>query len=412
MVSEDFKEGIDEAISQIDRESLSQFQLCDTCLGRLFAKVGMGMENSARGIIARQLLDYPACEDTAQCKVCQGITSKFDHLAELAMEAMKSWEHSNFLIGTKFEPEVLAAEEQVWAESQAAHTEPIKAEFNREIGKRIEKMTGVEVEFGKPHIVAIVDTLYESVDIQVAPMYMYGRYQKHSREIPQTRWPCRQCNGKGCDRCNETGMMYPNSVEELAGRIALKYTKGTDHRFHGMGREDIDALMLGRGRPFVLEIKEPKIRTLDLQKLQKDINESTDMIIISELRNSDSEEVVKIKSARPNKSYRVKVAFSTPVTEENFKEVVVSLGGISIAQRTPQRVSHRRADMVRERTVEKLQAKLLSPTEAEIDITAEAGTYIKEFVHSDEGRTVPSIAGKLGVKCEVKTLDVLEIIDE
>ena len=412
MVSESFSESIDEAISQIDREALSQFQLCDTCLGRLFAKVGMGMENSARGLIARQLLDYPACDNAAQCKVCQGITSKYDHLAELALEAMKPWEYFNFLIGTKFEPEVLAAEEQVWAESQAVHTEPIKAEFNREIGKRLEKMTSIEVEFGKPNIVAIVDTLYESVDVQVAPMYMYGRYQKHSREIPQTRWPCRKCNGKGCERCNETGMMYPNSVEELAGRVALKHTKGSDHRFHGMGREDIDALMLGRGRPFVLEIKEPKIRTLDFQKLQKAINDSTDMITISELRNSDSEEVVKIKSARHNKSYQVKVAFSTPVDEENFKEVVLSLGGISIAQRTPQRVSHRRADKVRERMVIKLEAELLSPNEAVFDITAEAGTYIKEFVHSDEGRTEPSIAGKLGVKCEVKTLDVLEIIDE
>ena len=412
MVSEDFRTGIDEAVSQIDKEALNQFQLCDTCLGRLFAKVGKGMENSARGIIARQLLEYDACEDAGKCKVCQGITSKYDHLAELALQTTKPWEFNSFLVGTKFEPEILAAEEQVWAESRAVHTEPIKAEFNREIGKRLEKITGIVVEFGKPDIVVIIDTLYETVDIQVNPIYFYGRYQKLSRGIPQTRWPCRKCNGKGCERCKETGMMYPNSVEELAGRVALKHTNGTDHRFHGMGREDIDALMLGTGRPFILEIKEPKIRKLDLQQLQKSINDSTDLIIISELRNSDSEEVVKIKSARPQKSYRVNVSFSEPIDKENLKEVVISLGGISIAQRTPKRVSHRRADMERVRRVEKIEAKLLSPTEAVIDITAEAGTYIKEFVHSDDGRTVPSIAGKLGIECEVKALDVLEIIDE
>ena len=411
MISEDFSAGIDEAVSQIDRGALSQFQLCDTCLGRLFAKVGMGMENSARGVVARQLLDYPACEDTDKCKVCQGITSKFDHLAELALEAMKEWEAASFLVGTKFEQEVLAAEEQVWAESQAAHTEPIKAEFNREIGKRIEKMSGIEVEFGKPDLVIVIDTLYETIDLQANPIYFYGRYQKLIRGIPQTRWPCRVCKGKGCERCNETGMMYPNSVEALAGRVALKHTKGSDHRFHGMGREDIDALMLGSGRPFVLEIKEPKVRKLDAKKLQDAINSSTDMIIISELRNSDSEEVVKIKSARPEKSYRVKVSFSESIDKENLKEVVISLGGISIAQRTPKRVSHRRADMERIRTVQKLEAELLSPTEAVFDITAEAGTYIKEFIHGDDGRTVPNIAEKLGVKCKVETLDVLQIID-
>ena len=412
MTSESFSESIDEAVSQIDREALSQFELCDSCLGRLFAKVGMGMENSARGTVARQLLNYPTCEDIDQCKVCQGITSKFDHLTELALEAMKEWEAASFLVGTKFEQEVLAAEEQVWAESQAVHTEPIKAEFNREIGKRIEKMSGVTVDFAKPDLVIVIDTLYETIDLQANPIYFYGRYQKLTRGIPQTRWPCRECKGKGCKRCNETGMMYPNSVEELIGRVGMVHTKGSDHRFHGMGREDIDALMLGTGRPFVIEIKEPKIRSIDVQKLQDAINNSTEMIAISELRNSNSEEVVKIKSARPEKSYRVKVSFSAPVDKENLKEVVISLGGISIAQRTPQRVSHRRADLVRDRTVEKLEAELCSPTEAVFDVTAEAGTYIKEFVHGDDGRTVPNIAEKLGVKCKVETLDVLQIIDE
>ncbi len=412
MDSEGFSQGIDSALEQIDVDSLKQFQLCDSCLGRLFAKVGMGMANSDRGIIIRQKLNIQACQDSSECRICQGITSKYDRLSETALEALEPWEFGNFLVGTKFEPEVLAAEELVWAETQATHTEPIKAEFNREIGKRLEGMTGIPVEFSKPDIVAIVDTLYETVEVQVSPMHIYGRYRKLSREIPQTRWPCRKCKGKGCERCNGTGMMYPDSVEELCGRVALEHTGGSDHRFHGMGREDIDALMLGRGRPFVLEIKEPRKRSIEYQKLQEDINSSTEKIEVSELRQSDSDEVVRIKGARSKKSYRVTVSFSGPVEEENLKEVVLSLGGTSIAQRTPLRVSHRRADKERIRTVESIQAELLGPTEAVFDISAEAGTYIKEFVHGDGGRTEPSISGKLGVKCEVRTLDVLEIIDE
>ena len=45
MVSDDFMNGIQDAMSQIDANGIKQFQLCDACLGRLFAKVGMGMEN-------------------------------------------------------------------------------------------------------------------------------------------------------------------------------------------------------------------------------------------------------------------------------------------------------------------------------------------------------------------------------
>jgi len=411
MTSEDIRNGIETAAKELNPAGLAQFQLCDSCLGRLFAKVGKGFENRNRGIIARQILDLRPIDDEVNCHLCKGLTSKMDFFADLAIDAFSGWEYATFLIGTKFEPEILAAEETVWAEVGASQTEPIKAEFNREIGKRVEKLIGKAAEFLKPDIVAVIDTTYESVDVQVASFYMYGRYRKLSREIPQTRWPCRECRGKGCPRCHETGKMYADSVEELVGRIVLKHANGKDHRFHGMGREDIDALMLGNGRPFVLEVKEPRKRTLDFKALQEEVNASTDMIQISEARASDGDEVVRIKSARPLKSYRVNAVFSAPVNEENLKEVVVSLGGKGITQQTPNRVMHRRADLERGRRIEKIEARLINPTEAVFDITAEAGTYIKEFIHGDGGRTVPSIASELGVGCEVRTLDVLNILD-
>ena len=47
---------------------------------------------------------------------------------------------------------------------------------------------------------------------------------------------------------------------------------GTGAKFHGAGREDIDVRMLGSGRTFVLEILEPKIRDLDLETLQEEVN--------------------------------------------------------------------------------------------------------------------------------------------
>jgi tRNA pseudouridine synthase 10 len=73
---------------------------------------------------------------------------------------------------------------------------------------------------------------------------------------------------------------------------------------------------------------------------------------------------------------------------------------------------HRRSDLTRERQVLTIEARLLNPEEAEFDISAEAGTYIKEFVHGDGGRTIPSIAERLGVGCEVRALDVLNILDD
>ncbi len=411
MRSEDLSQALSDAAADMELKILAETKLCDSCLGRLFARVGKGVANETRGIMVRKLLNIETSVSPNDCAVCGGLTSRTGYFVELALEALNEWEFGNFLVGTKVSPEIQAIEENVWAETRTEHSEPIKAELNREIGKILESSTGKPAEFAKPDIVVILDTTYESTDVQVSPLYFYGRYQKRTRGIPQTRWPCRACAGKGCERCDHTGKMYQDSVEELIGRIALKHTGGKDHRFHGMGREDIDALMLGTGRPFVFEVKEPKKRTLDLKALEKDVNESTEHIRISDLRPSDSNEVVQIKSARLDKKYRVKISFDEPVGEEKFKEVVASFGDNSISQWTPKRVAHRRADRERKRQIKGISLQQISPAEVVIEIVAEAGTYIKEFVHGDDGRTKPSISGQLGMKCEVKTLDVLEIME-
>ena len=39
-------------------------------------------------------------------------------------------------------------------------------------------------------------------------------------------------------------------------------------------------------------------------------------------------------------------------------------------------------------------------------LRCEAGTYIKELIHSDEGRTIPSVSGVLERECKVIWLDV------
>jgi tRNA pseudouridine synthase 10 len=411
MLSEEIEGQLRAAIEDANIEAIAQLKLCDSCLGRLFGKVGRGATNAARGETVRTILRSEP-SDIKDCQMCKGLVNDIKRMAELAIAALKDWEHTSFLIGTKFDPELVETEESMWAEVGTENAEAIKAEFNREIGKIVESGTGKTVEFSNPDIVAIVDTLYETVNVQVSPMFIYGRYKKFTRGIPQTRWPCNECKGKGCEKCNNTGKMYQTSVEEQAGAPALEISGGSDHRFHGMGREDIDALMLGSGRPFVLEIKEPRRRFFALSELENLINGKTEDIEVSELRSSNRDEVIRIKEARPEKKYRVKVHFTAPVPQEKIYEVVGSLGGNRVAQRTPNRVLHRRADRERQREIKAIEAEVISPNEVDMVITAEAGTYVKEFIHGDDGRTVPSVSGELDVGCEVKTLDVLEILDE
>ena len=80
-----------------------------------------------------------------------------------------------------------------------------------------------------------------------------------------------------------------------------------------------------------------------------------------------------------------------------------------LEQQTPQRVAHRRADKVRQRQVISIGDILIADDEIQFDVRCESGTYVKELVHSDEGRTIPSVAALLETDCKVIWLDVKDI---
>ena len=42
-----------------------------------------------------------------------------------------------------------------------------------------------------------------------------------------------------------------------------------------------------------------------------------------------------------------------------------------------------------------------------LDLTTQAGTYVKEFVHGDLGRTTPNVGALLGCEADILQLDVV-----
>jgi tRNA pseudouridine synthase 10 len=396
--------------------------LCNHCLGRQFAKLGHGMTNQERGFYIRSTLLSEVTDEKKkqslaggpfECWLCENLFDELEKYSKLVVNELQPYQYDTFLIGSKVDAQIVEREEALWGELGIQDYEPIKSEINREVGKLIEAKVEKTVDFEKPDITAVIDTRFDEIKLQVASMFIYGRYKKLVRGIPQTRWDCKQCWGKGCKKCNNTGKMYETSVEEIIAKIVMDDTKGADHSFHGMGREDIDARMLGNGRPFVLEIKIPIRRELDMKKLEKRINlYSEGMVEVSDLRPSSKDEVVAIKNAKVLKSYDVEVVFDEPVNQEKLKEVVSAFKDIEIEQKTPKRVMHRRADKIRKRTVVDIGIESVNDRGAKFKITGESGIYIKELIHGDEGRTSPSIADYLKTKCDVKSLDVIHIHDE
>ena len=80
-------------------------------------------------------------------------------------------------------------------------------------------------------------------------------------------------------------------------------------------------------------------------------------------------------------------------------------------QKTPVRVLHRRSQLVRPKKVYRMLAQYLNPHYFTLHVLASAGTYIKEFVHGDLGRTTPSVGALLDSECDILQLDVTNVFD-
>jgi tRNA pseudouridine synthase 10 len=381
------------------RDLLATGPLCNSCLGRPVADRSFGLTDEERGRALRTTLaledDTPYEEPEVPCWVCEGLCDRFDELAARTIEALGATELYTYQVGSRIPPLVEENDRllRIDAGLDPEAGEELRAELNREVGRRIGRRLGADVDFERPDVQFLLDLEADSVEIQRNSVSVYGRYRKLERGIPQTEWE-----------------KFDESVEELVAPPFLSAFRGTDAVFHGAGREDVDALMVGSGRPFVLEIKEPRRRDADLTELRTAVNEGTDgKVEIEALAFAAHDMVERVKEHDASKTYRATVDFVEPVDAAAFEAAIETLDGATVEQRTPHRVDHRRADLVRERTVLDIEGTLTDEYTATVRVHGEGGLYIKELVSGDEGRTEPSLAGVLGVDATVAALDVVDV---
>lgn len=374
-------------------------------------------------ILNSELVD----EEKFDCRLCRNILlpESILKIAESAVEAARGYEFDHFLIGTGVDPTMADKEDEFRARFNLQTGEAFKANLNRLVGKQLNHWWAKPVQYTSPDLMFVVQ-LHQSrylIDISSNSLFLKARYQKLVRNIPQTRWDCYECHGHKRDRdgnictvCNGTGLMYPESIESLVGNPVLEEAMGTDVFFHGAGREDFDARCLGEGRPFIVEVRSPKRRYLDFLGLSQKIEQSTEgRIKVTPFELSTKAEVVQYKNLSEFLPKIYQALVYTPVfideVEFNAKLKVIQEKIINkvIKQRTPNRVVHRRADKTRDKQVFAIEGKFLDPVHCWFEIKTQGGTYIKELISGDEGRTTPSFSAIFERPMTCVELDIIEV---
>lgn len=190
--------------------------------------------------------------------------------------------------------------------------------------------------------------------------------------------------------------------------------------FSSSGREDVDVRCLGNGRPFLLEIPD-SYRTALPDSVAADIERIVDqslLVSIKDLQIVTREDTKHVKHGEENKKkiYRA-LCCCTESPRVVPQSVIDKINAIDkefvIQQATPIRVLHRRTLLKRPRSIYSVKAQLVpnQPGVFIVDVVTQAGTYIKELVHGEFGRTVPSLTSLVGQQLDIISLDVMGLLD-
>uniref|UniRef100_A0A670I6T2 tRNA pseudouridine synthase Pus10 n=1 Tax=Podarcis muralis TaxID=64176 RepID=A0A670I6T2_PODMU len=229
-----------------------------------------------------------------------------------------------------------------------------------------------------------------AVDIQCTngAIFVAGRYNKYSRTLPQTPWII------------DGERKMESSVEELISEHLMAAFKA-DSEF------TCNSLT---GRPFAIELVNPrKVRLAaeEMKELQQIINNSSDKVQVRDLQLVTREAIGHMKEGEEakTKTYSALIWTEKAIRNEDI-ELLDNMKELKLDQKTPLRVLHRRPLAVRVRVIYTMQSEYIDEHHFRLHLKTQAGTYIKEFVHGDFGRTKPNIGTLLGTTADILELDV------
>ncbi len=420
-------------ITEAALKIISRYPLCDRCLGRLFARLGRGWSNKDRGRslkrtiimdlhykilrgdenafqtlreigpnlgeIVKELYKnlYGIEVEEKPCYICNNLLDNFIiNTTRDIINILKIYDAKKIVVGAKInDRDILRREEDIKRMYKIEYGESIKAEIRREIGKLLRDKYNYIIDFHEPEIMIIVNYPEGNIYLQNNSLLIKGRYWKKGRMISQAYWP------------TPTGPKY-FSIEQAAWNL-LKTTGGSSLIIHAAGREDVDARMLGSGRPMILEIKDPRKRYIPISELNKAANKYSRFVEFKLLGRASRKdiELYKEEASGSYKIYKVLILFKKAINKELLDYITENLRGAVINQWTPTRVLHRRKNMLRRKHVYDIKCRLLTNYISECLIKAEGGLYIKELVSGDGGRTMPSVSQLAGIDAECIELDVV-----
>ena len=298
-------------LPSLAKRLISEYYLCNHCLGRMFGGLSTGLSNEERGWIIREYIKMDIHKKLLEkkyvprkilysliyryqdkdinkiveslgihiegkplekeCEICGGLFNNLNKLVEEMSEEILKYEFNSYVVGVESYPEIEKREERLKEKFGIWFGENIRSELSREIGKYLEKYfkkLNREIAFDpkKPEATIIFNLKEKRVSIETRSIQFFLKIRKTGK-LPIFAKTCKFCKGRGCESCDYLGREKGESLEYLVGKKLIDYTGGIRWKFSieylDENKRDINVY---------IKIISPKKRSFNAEKLIKELS--------------------------------------------------------------------------------------------------------------------------------------------
>lgn len=238
------------------------YHLCDSCLGRLFVKKLSLTSNRLLGKkIHEQISKKPD-----KCYICKDLIDNLDTFHSDILEKTRDYQFDSFLVGVILKHSIIERDDLIRSKYQLKGIDSVKTDISQQLAKNLSQKTKSTINHLNPELTITVNFKNNSIDLRSKSLILAGRYTKNSRILTQKQQSCQNCRGKGCLACNFHGISGFDSVEGKISQFLYEKFSSPQVKITWIGGEDKTSLVKGKGRPFFVQIINPKKRKIRLPK--------------------------------------------------------------------------------------------------------------------------------------------------
>jgi tRNA pseudouridine synthase 10 len=374
-------------IIPVVNQIIKNYDLCNSCLGRLFSKQ---LHLSSNKLLGKKL-KTSIRQSSQKCFICKNLLDNLQPYLKLMLDESLKYDFSSMIVGAMIKPSIIDRDDYIRSKYKLRGIDSVKTDITKELGKQFIKKTKKIIDSLNPDLTFTINFKDESCQLRSKPILLHGRYTKLKRGLPQKQKPCINCTGKGCRGCNFHGITEYDSIEGKISEILFDKFGGTTAKFTWVGGEDKSSLVLGSGRPFFVKIQNPFKRNLLIPR-----KITSDSVIVSNCKIISEPPKTPIKF---NSLIELKISTENVISSISLKKLKSILNGpVVVYEKSGKRT---------EKIISDLKYKKTSKNCFTLVIKAEGGLPVKRFVDGDD--VTPGISQILNDKCICTTFDFLEI---